>query len=236
MLNYVIIMLICSLLICATQLGVVEAHDIGEKMLVRVNWQEPAEIHQLRSWNLDFASRGAICPGEYVDIFLRPEELEQIENGGYSYTILNDSLRDIRIDEQYLSYEEMMDTINVYEALYPDILKVYDIGDSWESAHGDSNQNYTARDIWAVKLSDNVEQEEDEPAILICGLHHAREPLSVNMVVEVMKQLADNYEVDPEIQRYVDSLEIWLVPIVNPDGHHLVTSNYDVWWNWYRCS
>ena len=35
------------------------------------------------------------------------------------------------------------------------------------------------RNIWAIKVSDNPNLDEDEPEALYTGLHHAREPVSM---------------------------------------------------------
>ncbi len=228
--NSLFITLICCFMLIG---GIVYGDNSDDRMLVRVYWQKPAELEQLLAWKLDFASEGSIQSGEYADVIITAEELSQIENAGYSYTIKIASLRDLRIDEEYMNYDEVVNEINLYEIFYPDIVKVYDIGDSWAKVYAEGNPNYdplNEHDIWAVKISDNVEEEEDEAAILVCGMHHAREPITVNMTVEIMRQLADNYASDPEIQRYVDSLEIWLIPILNPNGHHLVITDFDIWW------
>ena len=40
-------------------------------------------------------------------------------------------------------------------------------------------QSTELRDIWAFKVSDNPNVEEDEPEVLYTGLTHAREPLGM---------------------------------------------------------
>ena len=40
-------------------------------------------------------------------------------------------------------------------------------------------QTHEGRDIWMVKISDNVGVDENEPEVLFDALHHAREPLSM---------------------------------------------------------
>jgi murein tripeptide amidase MpaA len=114
----------------------------------------------------------------------------------------------------YHSYSEIRDELQQLALAYPQIAKVYDIGDSWEKTRGMAN-----RDIWAIKISDNVAQEEDEPEILFLGCHHAREWISVEVPFYLAKYLVENYGTDPLIRSYVDNGEIWIVPMVNPDGH-----------------
>jgi hypothetical protein len=90
------------------------------------------------------------------------------------------------------------------------VAKVYDIGDSVEG-----------RDIWAIRISDNptVDEDDIEPSILLIGCHHAREWISVEVPLYIAKYLTDNYATNPEIQSLVDNQQIWIVPMLNPDGH-----------------
>ncbi|MCP4246172.1 MAG: zinc carboxypeptidase, partial [bacterium] len=73
--------------------------------------------------------------------------------------------------------------------------------------------------IYAIRISDNPQTDESEPAVLITGLHHAREPMSTHIVIYTMQQLTQNYGVDPDITTLVDEREIWFIPIINPDGY-----------------
>ena len=116
-------------------------------------------------------------------------------------------------DYAYRNYTVIRDLMYATETEFPGIAKVYDIGDSWEKTQGLAD-----RDVLAMKISDNVESDEDEPEILIMALHHAREwPTS-----EIASQLIDNltalYGLDARISWLVDNRETWIIPVVNPDG------------------
>lgn len=75
------------------------------------------------------------------------------------------------------------------------------------------------RDIWMVKISDNVNVDENEPEVLFDSLHHAREPLGVTTTLVFMDWLLSNYATDPVAKRIVDTRELYFVPCVNPDGY-----------------
>lgn len=75
------------------------------------------------------------------------------------------------------------------------------------------------RDIWMVKISDNPEINEDEPAAHFDALHHAREPLSMATTLNYMFWLLENYETNASVKFLVDHREIYFVPVVNPDGY-----------------
>ncbi|MBN1425568.1 hypothetical protein JXA88_13520 [Candidatus Fermentibacteria bacterium] len=78
--------------------------------------------------------------------------------------------------------------------------------------------SHEGRPIWALKISDNPHLDEDEPEILIDGLHHAREVMSVETILDFARLLCSGYDDDPEIRAVVDQRQIFLVPVVNPDG------------------
>ena len=70
-----------------------------------------------------------------------------------------------------------------------------------------------------MKISDNPEDDESEPAVLLNGSHHASELLSVEYPLDAAAYLLENYARDRQVKRWVNDLEIWVVPMVNPDGN-----------------
>jgi len=124
----------------------------------------------------------------------------------------------------YHNYSQIRDHIFAIQAQHSDIALVYDIGDSWEKKQGISD-----RDILAVKISDNVSSDEDEPEVLIVALTHAREWSTSEIALELVDNLTDEYQNDSRLSWLVDNREIWIVPVVNPDGldYSLTT---DEWW------
>lgn len=75
------------------------------------------------------------------------------------------------------------------------------------------------RPIWMVKISDNPDIDEPEPAAHFDALHHAREPLSMASTINYMFWLLENYATNPQVQFLVDNRELYFVPVVNPDGY-----------------
>ena len=75
------------------------------------------------------------------------------------------------------------------------------------------------RPIKVLKISDNV--AVDEPAegdVLIVALHHAREWISVETSLYIAEQILTQYAANPRLKADVKKLQIWIVPVVNPDG------------------
>ena len=85
--------------------------------------------------------------------------------------------------------------------------------------------------MWAVKISDNVGTDEDEPEVLFIGQHHAREHITVEMTLYILHLLADNYGADQQITDLVNSREIYIIFTTNPDGseYDVATGSYRSW-------
>lgn len=121
-------------------------------------------------------------------------------------------------DQRYTTYAELVDILNGYSRQFPDLIKIESIGKSTEG-----------RDILAVKISDNVDQDEDEPAIYFNAMHHAREVMTTEVALDIIEQLTSMYGVDDQATRWVEGNEIWILPMVNPDGNHKVWTSNSMW-------
>lgn len=107
----------------------------------------------------------------------------------------------------YHSYNETIGELVQISIDHPDITKLISIGRSLEG-----------RDIWAMKVSDNPDIEEDEPEILFDGNHHAREWMTIEVCLYILNYLTDNYLTNATITNIVNNRQVWVIPIVNPDG------------------
>lgn len=78
---------------------------------------------------------------------------------------------------------------------------------------------YGDRTMYYVKISDNPNENEDEPQVLYTGMHHAREPIGMQVQLYYMYYLLENYSTNKEIQDLVNSTEMYFIPILNVDGY-----------------
>jgi len=122
------------------------------------------------------------------------------------------------INGAYHSTLEMETDLRVLERDHPGLARVVEIGESLEG-----------RRILALKISDNAAQSEGEPAVLFLGCHHAREWISVEVPFLFGRYLLENYDLDPEVRDLVDACEIWIAPIINPDGLEYSIHVYRYW-------
>ncbi|MBW5425761.1 zinc carboxypeptidase [Streptomyces sp. BG9H] len=123
-------------------------------------------------------------------------------------------------DARYHNYAEMTAAIDQRVAAHPNLMSKRVIGKS-----------YAGRDIVAIKISDNVATDEAEPEVLFTHHQHAREHLTVEMALYLLRELGDDYATDARVKKMVDSREIWIVPDMNPDGgeYDIATGSYRSW-------
>ncbi len=109
----------------------------------------------------------------------------------------------------YFSYTEIISFVDSLQTTYPNTMSNPVI----------IGQTLEGHDIKAYKVSDNPNSNENEPEVLIIGLHHAREPMSIIANLYYMKWLLENYNTDLLATHLVNNREIWFVPILNIDGY-----------------
>jgi hypothetical protein len=134
-------------------------------------------------------------------------------------------------------YEVVVDEYELYTKLTPSEYKVL-ISDLDENTYPGITKldtvgpiTYEGRPVLALKISDNASIDEDEPEILIEGLHHAREWPAVVMPLFIMDTLITGYMNNvPDIKAFVENLEIWFIPCVNPDGYKYSHDDGNPWW------
>ena len=123
-------------------------------------------------------------------------------------------------DSDFHNYEEMLTEVRKAAEDHGDLVFLGSIGKSYEG-----------RDIPLVKISDNAAADEDEPEVLFTCNMHAREHLTAEMCLHIINRFTDGYATDPEIKALVDTAEIWVIPMVNPDGveYDLADGDYAMW-------
>jgi len=96
------------------------------------------------------------------------------------------------------------------------------------------NSQLQARPMYMLKISDNASTREDETVIWIDGMHHAREPVGMMCSMKIATYLCENYATNATVKAYVDTMEIYIVPIMNPEGYEYFRSTINNGSQWWR--
>ncbi|QKX03427.1 T9SS type A sorting domain-containing protein [Aquimarina sp. TRL1] len=107
------------------------------------------------------------------------------------------------------SHDEAVAMLDKMRQLYPNLI----------TAKSSIGTSIEGRSIYMVKISDNPTQDENEDEMLFTSIHHAREPIGLSQTLFYMWYLLENYETNDEIKTLVDNMELYFIPIVNPDGY-----------------
>ncbi|MDQ3906354.1 MAG: M14 family metallopeptidase [Actinomycetota bacterium] len=163
----------------------------------------------------------------FVEIRATPAQVEQLRAGGLQLVPLT-AAAPVPIGpgkfpigyQGYHTYAELTNELNALTAAHPNQIAV--------SSYGRSVQG---RSLLLVKVSDDVRTDKRLPEVLFTCAQHAREHLTVEMCLHIVKRLAQGYGTDPAITRLVHSREIWVAPMVNPDGaeYDISTGLFGMW-------
>jgi carboxypeptidase T len=111
-------------------------------------------------------------------------------------------------------------------AAYPALATVVDYGDSWRKTQGLS----TGSDLLAICITKITTGDcarsttAPKPRSMVISAIHARELATAEVTWNWIDYLTQGYGTDPTITALLNSTEIWVVPVVNPDGRKIVES------------
>lgn len=201
--------------------------------LVEVVVSGPAQMQQLLAMDLDLAGCSLPLPGQRrIEVVTMPGDLERLQRAGYRCRVL---IADMAVAHAaalaaspaaapgdsltppigqgamggHYTLAEMEAILDALHVQYPQLC----------SAKVSIGQSIEGRDLWMVKISDNVGTDENEPEVLFDSLHHAREPLSMGATLLFMDELLAGYGSDPEATFVIEQRELFFVPCLNPDGY-----------------
>ncbi len=114
----------------------------------------------------------------------------------------------------YPTLTEINNELQLAAATFPSICEFVDVNATYGTP-----PTWDGRHIHAVKISDNVALEEDEPSFFVAATHHGNEIVNPVIALDSVARLTQGYGVDPVITALVDDNEIWIIVNCNPDGY-----------------
>jgi len=210
-------------------------HNSGpytDSKLIRLQTFSPNIHHALESFEVTFMSCRHHVHSSAPELIVNDEVLQWLDEQHIDYTILESNVKD-KIDreqeqirskrsnrsglawyETYRSYDEVQDKLNDIAAA-SSIASLINLGSSYEN-----------RSIWGLKLSTG---NEEKPTVFFNACQHAREWITVMASMYLADHLVQNYQTDHFIQNLLNHVNVFIVPIVNPDGY-VYTHTTDRYW------
>ena len=180
----------------------------GDRYLVTFRTQDPYERTALINRGYDLW--GATLDG--VTFVMTGDQIRGLDPA----TLAAVSIQPLALPPEYSDYHdyaEMTAELKTLAETYPQIARLKKLGFSVEG-----------RAIWAMRITDNPDQDEpDEKAILIFANMHAREHLTLEQALFLIRDLLENYGLEGEATNLINQRDIWVIPNLNPDG-----TEYDI--------
>lgn len=102
-------------------------------------------------------------------------------------------------------------------ATYPHLAELSNIGNSIQG-----------RPLLALRLT-NERVRQRKPQALILATHHAREWVATEVAMRLIKYLTTNYGSDSRVTSLLDTVEVWVIPVANPDGYQYTFTTERLW-------
>ncbi len=204
------------------------------QFLVRIPSARPAQLRQVME-RLGYDVSCLPCGDGFVRAIVSRAEFAELHRAGLPPVIM-ESARPLRasprrfgaggwpVPSGYRDLAAITTELTNAAAAHPSLATVVDIAATYGPG-----ATFEGRPILAIKISDNVGLDEDEPAALFVSAHHCREIVTPEIALELIQTLLNGYGSDPAITAAVDGHEIWIIPVMNPDGLEYVWSTNNLW-------
>jgi len=143
-----------------------------------------------------------------------PEEFEVFLKRSKGFKVISPEFGWYREDpllksqwDDYPSYSEYVEMMQVWASEYPDICEYIDAGSSIEG-----------RSILFLRITGNKPAADPKPRFMYTSSMHGDETVGFVLMLRLIEYLLANYPVDGQVERLLDNLEIWINPLANPDG------------------
>ncbi len=107
----------------------------------------------------------------------------------------------------YASHEEVSAELTALVKNYPKTAKLFSIGNSTEG-----------RPLWVVKISRNVGVDDTRPEFKFIANMHGDEIVGRELMRRLIRELLEQDGKDPVVTHLLDSVQIYILPSMNPDG------------------
>ncbi|MFL2585396.1 MAG: M14 family zinc carboxypeptidase [Parvicellaceae bacterium] len=140
-------------------------------------------------------------------------EFENFLNQGIDYNIINDK-RDLKSPDNkrsnwdfYPSYPQYVSMMEAFADSFPSICKLHNIG-TLSSGH----------QILIAQISNNVGVKENEPSFLYTSSMHGDELTGYILMLRLIDEMLNGYGTNIKYTNLINSVDIWINPLANPDG------------------
>jgi carboxypeptidase T len=181
------------------------------RILVEIPFASTVERDRICATQIDVVD----ATGGRLRAIVTLDEINTLRSSGFAPQTIADDYRKYygtvpapAVTSPYHNSAQVRQTLVDTATSNPDIASFHVIGHSVQS-----------RDICALKLTTNPTLTAAKPCVRLVGLHHGDELSSSEFLLYLIRYLVTKYRAgDTEATQMLASTELWIVPVVNPDG------------------
>ena len=162
-----------------------------------------------------------------VEAYANASQFAKFLNYGLNFTV-SESENEFAADEYttfstaawddtwnaYPTYSQYVAKLNYWATTYPNLCTLQNIGNT-----------PNGRALYVLKISDNASTDEDEPEFLYTSSMHGDEITGYPTMLRLIDHLLSGYGSNTEITNIVNTTEIFICPLANPDGSYKTAGN-----------
>ena len=128
----------------------------------------------------------------------------------------------------YRTVDELRQELLQLASEHEQTLEIVDFGDSWAKSVGglttEDGDYLPGDDLLAARITrlDTLDPSVPRPVFVLASCLHAREIATPEVAMRLIEHLLDGYDHDADITWLIDHHEVWILPMVNPDGRRMV--------------
>lgn len=155
--------------------------------------------------------------GNTVYAYANEQEFNKFMSYDLSYNLLphpGDAIVEVSADPQriadwnvYPTYDGFLTMMNNFQTNFPGLCKLVEIGTTPGS-----------RKLIYAKITKDVNVKGPKPQFMFSSSMHGDETTGYVLMLRLIDSLLTSYGTNQRITRLLDSVEIWIQPLANPDG------------------
>lgn len=208
---------------------------LPDRLIARIKYRDQSQLEELIAhldvWEIDRQQGVMIAlitdinydtlKNQGVNLTIDQVQTEKINLPQYSKP---DQASGIPGFECYRTVDESFASLAAMSQDYQELAEQLDIGDSWEKTVPGGGAGH---DLAVLKITNrNITTEKSK--FFLLGAIHAREYATAEVALRFSEYLLQNYDQNPDINWLLNTSEIYVLPIANPDGR-ILAENGEYW-------
>lgn len=206
-----------AILLCGGAARAQETTELKYFVEVAVGSLDDARTLAADGFDIAGIDRNALLVG----IVANTDELKRLEGLGWPVTIrsTNEDVHAIDALSDYTDPQELSAYMDSIVAAFPSLAKKIVT----------QNTLFEGQKQYALLLTKDVATANTRPSFILDAQHHAREVMTPEIARDMIDYLTSRYATDTQVQHWVDSINIYIVGSVNPDGAMYVFTTDPSW-------